>query len=158
MLELMLSIQLMPVIQIASYPVNASYAVNVKYPVNAEYPVNSGVPHGSVLGLALFLVYINDFTGDLICDIAIYTDNTTLCLIVMRHLIYGNNNLNWLLNLNLFCEILDWGKKWLVDFNAGRTQLISFDRSNNNCPINMKIDRPVLKEKLSLNVLVDLLF
>ena len=78
MLELMLSIQLMPVIQIASYPVIASYTVNAKYPANAEYPVNSGVPHVSILVLALFLVYINDLTGDLICDIAIYTDNTTL--------------------------------------------------------------------------------
>ena len=158
MLELMLSIQLMPVIQIASYPVIASYTVNAKYPANAEYPVNSGVPHVSILVIALFLVYINDLTGDLICDIAIYTDNTTLYLTVIRHLICGNNNLNWLLNLNLFCETLDWGKKWLVDFNAGRYQLISFDRSNNNCSINVKIDTPVLKEKLSLNMLVDLLF
>ena len=26
---------------------------------------------------------------------------------------------------------VDWGTKWLVDFNAGKTQLVSFDRSNN---------------------------
>ena len=26
---------------------------------------------------------------------------------------------------------VDWGRKWLVDFNAGKTQLVSFDRSNN---------------------------
>ena len=25
---------------------------------------------------------------------------------------------------------VDWGKKWLVDFNAGKTQLVSFDRPN----------------------------
>ena len=23
---------------------------------------------------------------------------------------------------------MDWGKKWLIDFNAGKTQLVSFDR------------------------------
>ena len=26
---------------------------------------------------------------------------------------------------------MDWGKKWHVDFNAGITQLVSFDQSNN---------------------------
>ena len=36
-------------------------------------------------------------------------------LSVIRHLICGNN-LNWLLNLNLIYETLDWSKKWLVDF------------------------------------------
>ena len=29
-------------------------------------------------------------------------------------------------------DTVDWGKKWLVDFSAGKTQLVSFDRSNNN--------------------------
>ena len=26
---------------------------------------------------------------------------------------------------------MDWGKKWLVDFNAGKSQLVLFDQSNN---------------------------
>ena len=26
---------------------------------------------------------------------------------------------------------MDWGRKWLVDFNSGKTQLVLFDRSNN---------------------------
>ena len=32
----------------------------------------------------------------------------------------------------------DLGRKWLVDFNAGKNQLVSFDRSNNTGAIYVK--------------------
>ena len=48
---------------------------------------------------------------------------------------------------------MDWVKKWLVDFNAGKTQLVSFDRSNNNGSIDVKMDGSVLEEKWSFKML-----
>ena len=52
--------------------------------------------------------------------------------------------------MNLICKIpLDWGRKWLVDFNAGKTQLILFNWSNNTGVIDMKMDGSVLGEKSS---------
>ena len=50
-------------------------------------------------------------------------------------------------------DTVDWGKKWLVDFNAGKTQLVSFDRSNNNSSIDVKMDGSVLEEKSSFRML-----
>ena len=48
---------------------------------------------------------------------------------------------------------MDWGKKWLVDFNAGKTQLVLFDWSNNNVSIDVKMDGSVLEEKSSFMML-----
>ena len=33
-----------------------------------------------------------------------------------------------------------WDRKWLVDLNAGKTQLVVFDRSNKSGAIDVKMD------------------
>ena len=84
-----------------------------------------------------------DLPDDIICDSAIYADDTTL---------YSKCNLWQQLELASELEYdlqdtVDWGKKWLVDFNAGKAQLVSFDWSNNNGCIDVKMDGSALEEK-----------
>ena len=43
-----------------------------------EYSLNAGLPQDSILGPTLFLLYLNDSPDDVICDIAIYADDTTV--------------------------------------------------------------------------------
>ena len=50
-------------------------------------------------------------------------------------------------------DTVDWGRKWLLDFNAGKTQFVSFDCSNNTGAIDVKIDGSVLEEKPSFQML-----
>ena len=45
------------------------------------------------------------------------------------------------------------GRKWLVDFNAGKTQLLLFDRFNNTGAIDVKMDGSVLEEKSPFKIL-----
>ena len=50
-------------------------------------------------------------------------------------------------------DTMDWGRKWLVDFNAGKSQLVSFDRSKNTGAIDVKMDGSVLEEKASFKIM-----
>ena len=50
-------------------------------------------------------------------------------------------------------DTVDWGKKWLVDFNAEKTELVLFDRSNITGAIDVKMDGSVLEEKSSFKIL-----
>ena len=103
-----------------------------------EDPVNAGDLQRSILGPTLFLLYINDLPDDVICNIAIYANDTTL---------YSNCDQasDLLQQLELVSEfeshlrdILDWDRKWLVDFNAAKTQIVYFDHSNNSGTANLK--------------------
>ena len=48
---------------------------------------------------------------------------------------------------------VDWSWKWLVDFNAEKTQLFSFDRYKNTGAIEVKMDGSCLEEKSSFKML-----
>ena len=98
----------------------SSFLSNRRLPVvldgksSQEYPLNAGVPQGCILGPTRFLLYINDLPDHVICDIAIYADDTTLY-----------SRYDWASDLWQQLEsdlqnMVDWGKKWLVDFNAGK--------------------------------------
>ena len=63
---------------ISSFLSNRQLQVVLHGKSSQEYPVNVGVPQGSILGPTLFLLYFNYLPDDVICDIAIYADDSTL--------------------------------------------------------------------------------
>ena len=122
---------------ISSFLSNRGLQVVLDGKSSQEYPVNAGFPQGPILDPTLFLLYINDLPDDVICNIAIYADNTAL---------YSKCDQApdlWQ-QLELASEIesdlrdtVDWGRKWLADFNAGKTQLVLFDGSKNTGAIDV---------------------
>ena len=133
---------------ISSFLRNRRLWVVLDWKCSQEWPVNAEVPQGSILGPTLFRPYINDL-DHVFCDISIYADDTTLCYNCDK-----SSDLWQQLELASEFEFdlrdtVDWGKKWLADFNTGKIQLVSFDRSNNNGSIDVKMDGSILEEESS---------
>ena len=103
-----------------------------------KYPVNAGVPQGSILGPTFFLLYINDLPDNVVFNIAIYADDTTLySKCDQASDLWQQLELASELEFDLR-DTVDWGRKWLVDFIAGKTQPVSFNRSNNTGAVDVK--------------------
>ena len=87
----------------------------------------------SVVSKVLVKWFVNDL-ADVICNIAIYADDTTLCS-------NCDQASDLWQQLELASELesglrdtVDWGRKWLVDFDSGKTQ---FEWSNNTGAIEL---------------------
>ena len=102
-----------------------------------EHLVNTGVPQGSILSPTLWLKYINDLPDD---------DTTLYSKCDQASNLWQQLELASELESDLQ-DTADWGCKWLVDINAGKTQLVLFDWSNNTGAIYVKMNQFVLGEK-----------
>ena len=106
----------------------------------SEYPLNDVVPQGSIFGPRFFLLHIHDLPDDIVCNIAIYADDTTLYSKCDRTSdLWQQLEFPSELEYDLR-DTVDWVKKWLVDFNAGKTQLVSFGQSKNSGATDVKMD------------------
>ena len=81
----------------------------------------------------MILTRFDDLPDGVICNIAIFVDGDQA------------SDLWELLELTSELELdlrdtVDWGRKWLLDFNAEKTQLVSFNQSNNAGAIDLKMD------------------
>ena len=93
-----------------------------------EYQVDAAFPQWSILGPTPLLLYINELPDEVICNIAIYADG-----IILYSECDQASGL-WQ-QLKIAAEIeydlrdtVTWGRKWIADFNTGKTQLALLER------------------------------
>ena len=77
--------------------------------------ISAGVPQDSILGPLFFLVYINDLTENLKCNVKLFADDTSLFSVV-ENSNAAANDMNHDLEL-----IMQWAHDWRMSFNQWRT-------------------------------------
>ena len=73
--------------------------------------ISAGVPQGSILGPLFFLVYINDLSADLRCNVKLFADDTSLFTLVEDPNTAAND-----MNHDLML-IRQWAYDWKMSFN-----------------------------------------
>ncbi len=86
--------------------------------------IHAGVPQGSILGSLLFIVYVNDAIADITSHICLFTDDTSLYLIVEEP-----EGAVKVLNHDLH-KLDTWSKKWIVKFSIPKTKSILLSRKD----------------------------
>ena len=93
--------------------------------------IEAGVPQGSILGPLFFLIYINDVTDGLKCNVKLFADDTSIFTVVHdpnAAAVDMNHDLN-LINL--------WARKWRMSFNPDPTkQAVEVTFSKKRSPVN----------------------
>jgi len=86
--------------------------------------VISGVPQGTVLGPLLFLLYINDITGNIQSNIRLFADDCT----VYRTIRFQDDSCKL---QNDISSLLKWAETWQMRFNSKKCHILSICRQRN---------------------------
>ena len=102
------------------YLSNRTQRVFVHTTFSNEISIKAGVPQGSVLGPLLFLVYVNDISDNLLSNLRLFADDSSLSVTSNDHAFMES-----ILNNDL-TQINTWAKQWLVSFNPSKTEVVFF--------------------------------
>ena len=123
---------------IESYLSERSQAVWIDHVLSEFLPCEVGVPQGSNLGPLFFMLYVNDLSFVLSCNIDQYADDSTLCA--------TSKNINEISEtLEDNCEIVsNWMAENLLQLNADKTHNLTLGTKE-------RLARPGNKVKVSMD-------
>ena len=115
-----------------SYLSNRKFKVHINKTFSESGNLLCGVPQGSTVGPLLFLLYINDMSLAIDCELLLYADDT--CLIFQHKDIH---EIEIVLNKNL-STLCDWfvDNKLSIHFGEDKTKSILFSSIKNSKPLN----------------------
>ena len=104
----------MLLVSLRYYLINRTFLVNLGNAFSQPACVSSGVPQGSILGPLLFLIYINDMSQAVKCNLYLYADDT--CLVCQRKDVNEiekqlnkdfENNYDWVVDIKVSIQFGD---------------------------------------------------
>jgi hypothetical protein len=117
---------------------NRFQCVNVGDHKSQLVRVTSGVPQGSVLGPALFLLFINDIIGSVeYCSIRLFADDTLIYLPVQSQhdVLKFQNDLD---------SLYHWSTINKMNFNANKSNIIVFGRNTNYTDVRYNLNNEII--------------
>ena len=100
--------------------------------------VTSGVPQGTVLGLTLFLIYINDIADNITSNIRLFADDCVL----YRTINSTSDNITLQEDLN---KLVHWSTIWQKDFNVKKCATMHFSSTNRKQKYEYKMKGEILE-------------
>ena len=97
--------------------------VQVGEAVSGWKKVTSGIPQGSVLGPALFVLFINDLPQVVESRVALYADDTN----VFREIQSDEDREKLQQDID---ELSIWSKKWQLPFNESKCKVMPYGKTN----------------------------
>ena len=106
---------------INSFLINRTQQVVLEGIASGTVDVTSGVPQGSVLGLILFLIFINDLPQSLSSKVRLFADDEILYFEVAS----ADDCQMLQSDLN---KLTEWEEKWLMSFNPSKCEVLTVTR------------------------------
>ena len=79
--------------------------------------ITFGVPQGSVLGPALFLIYINDITTNIHSELQLFADD----ILIYRLIHLSSDQISLQDDLT---TLIKWENEWQMDFNVSKCNIL----------------------------------
>ena len=109
---------------IQSFLTDRAQQVQAEGATSDSITVISGVPQGTVLGLLLFLLFINDLPDCVQSSLRLFADDCILCRRIR------NNKMAEILQEDLN-QLAKWEKKWSMAFHPDKCSTLRISRSKN---------------------------
>ena len=102
--------------------------------------IRTGIPHGSIIGPLLFLLFIDDIVKDFGSTVPLFVDDTSLFITV------ENPDMSAELLNKDHEKLMEWATRWLVTFDPTKTESLL---------ISCKINQPVYPPLLMANQIIE---